>query len=174
MVFGDIFCCYPFSLDFVQRVGPGTSTQGLHSCIALLSVRVSSLCSPGPSLCLTKHGIRAFVFLFEFFIAQKSSMHRIRERGVGVWIWEEISRNGFGYVINFAMDTKFTPNGFLRSRQLRALLALAIYTLLPLRIMTSTLVAVYFASCSIAKHEHPRMVSFSAASFSALHLHLDT
>jgi hypothetical protein len=54
--------------------GPGfcTSTQGLHSCIPLLSVRVSSLCSPGPSLCLTKHGIRAFVFLFEFFIAQKS------------------------------------------------------------------------------------------------------
>ena len=92
MVFGDIFCCYPFLLDFVQRVGPGTSTQGLHSCIPLLSVRVSSLCSPGPSLCLTKHGIRAFVFLFEFFIAQKSSMHCIRERGVGVWIWEEISR----------------------------------------------------------------------------------
>ena len=60
---------------------------------------------------MTKHGIRAFVFLFEFFIAQKSSIHRIRERGVGVWIWEEISLNGFGYVINFAMDT-FTPNGF--------------------------------------------------------------
>ena len=39
-------------------------------------------------------------------------MLRIRERGVGVWIWEEISRNGFGYVINFAMDTKFTSNGF--------------------------------------------------------------
>ena len=39
-------------------------------------------------------------------------MLRIRERGVGVWLWEEISRNGFGYVINFAMDTKFTPNGF--------------------------------------------------------------
>ena len=37
----------------------------------------------------------------------------------------------------------------LRSRQLRAQLALAIYTLLPVRIMTSTLVAVYFASCSI-------------------------
>ena len=68
MVFGDIFCCYPFLLDSVHRVGPGTSTQGLHSCIPLLSVRVSSLCSPGPSLCLTKHGIRAFVFLCEFFI----------------------------------------------------------------------------------------------------------
>ena len=54
---------------------------------------------------MTKHGIRAFVFLFEFFIAQKSSMHCIRERVVGIWIWEEISRNGFGYVINFAMDT---------------------------------------------------------------------
>jgi hypothetical protein len=40
---------------------------------------------------------------------------------------------------------------------------------LPVRIITSTLVAVYFASCSIAKHEHPRMVSFSVASFSALH-----
>ncbi len=104
MLFGDIFCCYPFSLDFVQRVGPGTSTPGLHSCIPLLSVRVSSLCSPGPSLCLTKHGIRAFVFLFEFFIAQKSSMHRIRERGVCMDM-EGISRNGFGYVINFAMDS---------------------------------------------------------------------
>ena len=30
---------------------------------------------------------------------------------------------------------------------------------LPVCIMTSTLVAVYFASCSIAKHEHPRMSS---------------
>ena len=37
----------------------------------------------------------------------------------------------------------------LRSRQLRALLALAIFTLLPVRIITSTLVAVYFTSCSI-------------------------
>jgi len=82
-----------------------TSTQGLHSCIASLSVLVSSLCSPGPSLCLTKHGVRAFVFLFEFFIAQKSSMHRIRERGV--WMdMDGISRNGFAYVfINFAMDS---------------------------------------------------------------------
>ena len=52
---------------------------------------------------------------------------------------------------------------------LRAQLALAIYTLLPVRIMTSTLVAVYFASCSIAKCGHPRMTFFSAASFSALH-----
>ncbi len=40
---------------------------------------------------------------------------------------------------------------------------------LPVRIMTSTLVAVYFASCSITKHEHPRMAFISAASFSALH-----
>jgi hypothetical protein len=39
-------------------------------------------------------------------------MLRIRERGVGVWMWEEISHNDFGYVIYFAMDTKFTPNGF--------------------------------------------------------------
>ena len=39
---------------------------------------------------------------------------------------------------------------------------------LPVRIMTSTLLAVYFASCSIAKHEHPRMTSFSEASFSTL------
>jgi hypothetical protein len=31
MVFGDIFCCYPFLLDSVQRVGPGTSTQGLQN-----------------------------------------------------------------------------------------------------------------------------------------------
>ena len=37
----------------------------------------------------------------------------------------------------------------LRFHQLRVQLALAIYTLLPVRIMTSTLVAVYFASCSI-------------------------
>ena len=40
---------------------------------------------------------------------------------------------------------------------------------LPVRIMTSTLLAVYFASCSIANHEHPRMAFISAASFSALH-----
>jgi hypothetical protein len=39
----------------------------------------------------------------------------------------------------------------------------------PVRIMTSTLVAVYFASCNIANHEHPRMAFISAASFSALH-----
>ena len=57
----------------------------------------------------------------------------------------------------------------LRFHLLRAQLALAIYTLLPVRIMTSTLVAVYFASCSIAKCGHPRMAFFSAASFSALH-----
>ena len=57
---------------------------------------------------------------------------------------------------------------------LRAHLTLAIYTFLPVRILTSTLVAVYFASCSIAKCGHPRMDSFSAASFSVLHLHLDT
>jgi hypothetical protein len=36
-------------------------------------------------------------------------------------------------------------------------------------IMTSTLVAIYFASCGISKRGHPRMASFSAASFSALH-----
>ena len=40
---------------------------------------------------------------------------------------------------------------------------------LPVRIMRSTLVTVYFASCSIANHEHPRMAFISAASFSALH-----
>ena len=57
----------------------------------------------------------------------------------------------------------------LRFHQLRAQLALAIYTLLPALIMTSTLVAVYFASCSISKCGHPRMASFSAASFSALY-----
>ena len=107
MVFGDIFCCYPFLLDFVQRMGPGTSTQGLHSCIALLSVRVSSLCSPGPSLCLTKHGIRAFVFLFEFFILHRAEELNASHSGEGsvCMDMEGISRNGFGYVINFAMDS---------------------------------------------------------------------
>ena len=141
MVFGDIFCCYPFSLDFVQRVGPGTSTQGLHSCIPLLSVRVSSLCSPGPSLCLTKHGIRALVFYLS-----SSSRRRAQciafGRGECVWIWR-----GF-----HAMDlaTSSTSQWIrLRSRQLRAQLALTIYTFLPVLIMTSTLVTVYFASCII-------------------------
>ena len=111
MVFGDIFCCYPFLLDSVQRVGPGTSTQGLHSCIPLLSVRVSSLCSPGPSLFLTKHGIRAFVFLFEFFIAQKSYASHSGEGSGCIDMGGDFTQS-FGYVIYFAMDTKFTPNGF--------------------------------------------------------------
>ena len=160
MVFGDIFCCYPFSLDFVQRVGPGTSTQGLHSCIPLLSVRVSSLCSPGPSLCLTKHGIRAFVFLFEFFIAQKSSMHRIRERGVCMDM-EGISRNGFGYVINFAMDSP-TFSSTSRSACFDDLHA---STSAHHDVYTGTSISHHAA----LKHEHPRMSSFSVASFSTLH-----
>jgi hypothetical protein len=57
----------------------------------------------------------------------------------------------------------------LRFHQFRVQHALVIYTLLPVRIMTSTLVAVYFASCSISKRGHPRMASISLASFSALH-----
>ena len=35
--------------------------------------------------------------------------------------------------------------------------------------MTSTLVAIYFASCSISKRGYPRMASISPAFFSALH-----
>jgi hypothetical protein len=35
--------------------------------------------------------------------------------------------------------------------------------------MTSTLVAIYFASCSISNHGYPRMVSISPTFFSALH-----
>ncbi len=62
------------------RVGPWpgfcTSTQGLHSFIASLSVLVSSLFSHGPSLWMTKHGIHTFVLYFEFFIVQKSSLPR--------------------------------------------------------------------------------------------------
>ncbi len=104
MVFGDIFCCYPFLLDFVQRVGPGI----LH-----LYARTTLLHSSAFCACIFAMLSRTLSLLdetrnsrFRFFI------YRIRERGVGVWIWEEISRNDFGYVINFAMDTKFTPNGF--------------------------------------------------------------
>ncbi len=61
---------------------------------------------------------------------------------------EGISRNGFGYVINFAMDlaTSSTSQWIrLRSRQLRALLVLAIYTLLPVRIKTSNIDAAQLA-----------------------------
>ena len=133
MVFGDIFCCYPFLLDSVQRVGPGTSTQGLHSCIPLLSVRVSSLCSPEPSLCLTKHGIRAFVFLFEFFLAQKSYASHSGE-GSGcihakLWL-RHLLRNGY-QVYAYWIRLRFYP--------FRVQHALVIYTLLPVRIKTSNI-----------------------------------
>jgi hypothetical protein len=47
----------------------------------------------------------------------------------------------------------------LRFHQFRVQHALVIYTLLPVLTMTSTLVAVYFASCSISKRGHPRMAS---------------
>ena len=58
---------------------------------------------------------------------------------MGVWIWEEISRNGFGYVI--------IRNGYqvyaywirLRFYQFRVQHALVIYTFLPVRIKTSNI-----------------------------------
>ena len=100
MVFGDIFCCYPFLLDFVQRVGPemgGDFTQWIW----------------------LRHLLSQWI--------------RLRSRQ-----------------LRAQLATSSTSQWIrLRSRQLRAQLALAIYTLLPVRIMTSTLVAVYFASCSI-------------------------
>ena len=78
---GDIFCCYSFLLDFVHlRVGPGilhlyarttlpdSSFQFVVSCLR------HSLVDPLFVITTQKHGIRAFVFYFEFFIAQKSSI----------------------------------------------------------------------------------------------------
>jgi hypothetical protein len=56
----------------------------------------------------------------------------------------------------------------LRFHELRAQHALVNYTLLRVNIMTSTLVTVFFSSCSISKWGHPRMVSLSVASISAL------
>jgi hypothetical protein len=59
-------------------------------------------------------------------------MHRIRERGVGVWIWEEISRK--------ALATSSTSQWIrLRFYQFRVQHALVIYTLLPVRIKTSNI-----------------------------------
>jgi hypothetical protein len=77
------FCWNSLLMDFVHlRVGtcPGfcASTQGLHSFIVSLSGLVSSLFSRGPSLCIpSQHKNTEFVFyffIFEFFIAQKSSI----------------------------------------------------------------------------------------------------
>ena len=79
------FCCYPFLLVFVHlRVGPGilhlyARTTLLHR--FAFCARVFAILSRTVSL-LDKTRNSRFRFLFEFFIAQKSSMHRIRERGM--------------------------------------------------------------------------------------------
>ena len=107
---------------------------------------------------------RTRLFPFRFYIVHSSLcitfsptlfLHHKRihspklRRGESEWI-PRSTPDGFAYVFNFVAT-------YLGDLQL------------PVCIMMCTLVAVYFASCSISKHEHPLMASFSVTSFSVLH-----
>ena len=93
------FCCYSLLLDFVHlHVGPGifqlyARTTLLHH--FALWARVFIILSRTLFLpSRHKHGIRVFVFFFEFFIAQKSSI--VFGRGESEWMT---------YGLDYAMDS---------------------------------------------------------------------
>ena len=79
---GFVFCCYSLLLDFVHlRVGPGilhlyerTTLSDSFIVSFMGSCLHHSLEDPPFDITTPKHGIRSFVFYFEFFIAQKSSI----------------------------------------------------------------------------------------------------